>query len=126
VRHRGTTNSSLTIPPCPFTVFRSVRSLTQDRFEEAAPLPNHLSKLVESYRLATTQPPPAGYALVHNRFEVPRRKFERSGSFRAWWAMPGPEFILCACGWRADLGEHYRVQRVGPLIARPGRPNGSG
>jgi hypothetical protein len=85
---------------------------------------NHFGTLVEGRLLATKQPPPPGYVLVHNRFEVTRRKVKRSGTFRAWWAMPGRNFVLCACGWRPDLGEHYRVQRVSHLIARRGKPNG--
>jgi hypothetical protein len=28
-----------------------------------------------------------------------------------WRAEPAAEFVLCDCGWRADLGKHYRVQR---------------
>jgi hypothetical protein len=70
---------------------------------------NCLKRLVDSYQLATKRPPPAGQILVHNRPD-PR-------SFRAWWATPGGEFILCGCGWRPDLGEHYRVHRPDPAEA---------
>jgi hypothetical protein len=71
---------------------------------------NRLEKLLESYQFATERPPPSGYILVHNR----------SGfrGFRAWWAKPGEEFVLCGCGWRADLGEHYRVDRPGSFAER--------
>jgi hypothetical protein len=74
---------------------------------------NHLSTLVDSYQLATKQAPPAGQILVHNQ---PRGASTRG--FRAWWAKPGKQFSLCACGWRPDLGEHYRVQRAGPVVRR--------
>jgi hypothetical protein len=44
-------------------------------------LANHLASLVDSYHLATKEPPPAGHILVHNRLD--------SRAFRAWWAEPG-------------------------------------
>jgi hypothetical protein len=68
------------------------------------------AKLIDSYRLATKVSPPTGYILVHNH--------PGSKSFRAWWTKPGEEFVSCDCGWRPDLGEHYRVERAGPLVAR--------
>jgi hypothetical protein len=52
-------------------------------------LANHLASLVDSYRLATKEPPPAGHILVHNRLD--------SRDFRAWWAKPGEEFVLGLC-----------------------------
>jgi hypothetical protein len=79
-------------------------------------LANHLASLVDSYRLATKEPPPAGHILVHNRPD--------SRAFRAWWAEPGEEFVLCDCGWRSDLGEHYRVQRPGSNAERFRRRRG--
>jgi hypothetical protein len=53
----------------------------------------------------------------------------REKSFRAWWAKPAAEIVPCSCGWRPDLGDHYRVHRPGPTGAaaradathRPGR-----
>jgi hypothetical protein len=30
----------------------------------------------------------------------------------------GEEFVLCECGWRPDLGEHYRVHRPGSYAER--------
>jgi hypothetical protein len=74
-------------------------------------LTNHLVSLVNSYR-ATKEPPPAGHILVHSRLD--------SRAFRAWWAEPGDEFVLCDCGWRPDLGEHHRVQRPGSSGERSG------
>jgi hypothetical protein len=79
---------------------------------------NHLSKLVESYRLATKQPPPPGHILVHNQFIGRPHAEEGQRRVRAWWAKPAAEYILCACGWRPDLGEHYRVNRPGELVRR--------
>jgi hypothetical protein len=69
---------------------------------------NRFENLVESYRLATKEPPPPGNILVHS----PRRMAENSRHFRAWWAVPGWRFALCDCGWRPDLGRHYVVQAV--------------
>jgi hypothetical protein len=79
-------------------------------------LANRLASLVDSYRLATKEPPPAGHILVHNRPD--------SRAFRAWWAEPGDEFVLCDCEWRPDLGEHYRVQRPGSNAERLWRRRG--
>jgi hypothetical protein len=79
---------------------------------------NRLSTLVDSYQLATKQPPPSGQILVHNQIRSAPEAFEETRGFRAWWAMPGKEFAPCACGWRPDLGEHFRVQRAGPIIRR--------
>jgi hypothetical protein len=81
-------------------------------------LANHLARLLDSYRLAMEQPPPPGQILVHSQVRTTPGKFRRNLGFRAWWTKPGEEFVLCDCGWRHDLGEHYRVQRAGPLIPR--------
>jgi hypothetical protein len=79
---------------------------------------NRFSKLIDSYRLATTQPPPAGYILVHNHIQSVPRTRQSARGFRVWWATPGAEFVLCRCGWRPDLGQHYQVQRLGPVSRR--------
>jgi hypothetical protein len=79
---------------------------------------NRFSMLVDSYRLATKPPPPAGRILVHNQIRGGPEGNERGRGFRAWWAKPGIEFTRCGCGWRPHLGEHYRVQRAGPLVGR--------
>jgi hypothetical protein len=84
-------------------------------------LANRLTRLLDSYHLATQQPPPAGHVLVHNQTSSPALADEPSTHFRAWWAKPATEFVLCKCGWRPDLGEHYRVHRPGPLIRRTSR-----
>ena len=77
---------------------------------------NHLVSLVDSYRLATKEPPPAGHILVHSRLD--------SRAFRAWWTEPGDELVLCDCEWRPDLGEHYRVERPGSSGQRSRRHKG--
>jgi hypothetical protein len=71
---------------------------------------NRFAKLIDSYRLATKELPPAGHILVHN--------LPDSRVFRAWWTKPATEFVLCDCGWRPDLGKHYRVQRPGSYAER--------
>jgi hypothetical protein len=43
--------------------------------------------------------------------------------FRAWWTQPGGELVLCDCGWRPGLGEHFRIERVRrSWVWRRGRP----
>jgi hypothetical protein len=76
---------------------------------------NRLSTLVDSYWLAMKRAPPPGQILVHNQIRG-AEAYEGTRSFRAWWAKPGREFTRCACGWRPDLGKHYRVQRAGPAV----------
>jgi hypothetical protein len=71
---------------------------------------NRFAKLIDSYRLATKEPPPAGQILVHNRPD--------SRGFRAWWTAPSAELVLCDCGWRPDLGEHYRVISFAERVRR--------
>jgi hypothetical protein len=45
----------------------------------------------------------AGQILVHNQIRSVPEAYEGTRGFRAWWARPGKEFSLCACGWRPDL-----------------------
>jgi hypothetical protein len=82
------------------------------------PTQDRLRKLLDSYRLATRQRPPRGQILVHNRVDHTTRTGQGTRGFRAWWTKPAAEFVSCDCGWRPDLGEHYRVERLGPLIPR--------
>jgi hypothetical protein len=84
------------------------------RLMEAPLGTSRFARLLESYRLATKQPPPPGLVLVHNQLSAPTLAHEKS--FRAWWAKPAAEIIHCNCGWRPDLGDHYRVHRPGPIV----------
>jgi hypothetical protein len=79
---------------------------------------NRFAKLIDSYRLATKEPPPAGHILVHDNVKHTPSTQQDTRGFRAWWAKPGNEFVPCDCGWRPDLGEHYRVDRPVSLAER--------
>jgi hypothetical protein len=70
-----------------------------------------LEKMVERYRLAMKQPPPPGQIPVHNNIRTTPQTRQGARGFRAWWAQPGAEFVLCDCGWRPDLGAHCRIER---------------
>jgi hypothetical protein len=87
---------------------------------------NRLATLIDSYRLATEGPPPAGQVLVHNNVKHTPSMQQGARGFRAWWAAPATELVLCDCGWRSDLGEHYRVDRPISFAerVRRGRRNG--
>ena len=71
------------------------------------------SSLVDSYRLATKEPPPAGYILVHNRPD--------SRAFRAWWAEPGEEFVFYVIADGAPISGSTTASNV-PALS----PNVSG
>jgi hypothetical protein len=38
-----------------------------------------------------------------------RTRGEASRGFRAWEDDPAPQYVVCDCGWRPELGIHYRV-----------------
>jgi hypothetical protein len=80
---------------------------------------SRFARLLESYRLATKQPPPPGLVLVHNQLSGPTPR--QGKSFRAWWAKPAAEIVPCTCGWRPDLGDHYRIHRPCPIVRRTTR-----
>lgn len=57
---------------------------------------------------------PDGKVLVHNevyRGITPQHKIGMHG-FRAWLTDKpvGRELKRCSCGWRPELGQHYRVR----------------
>jgi hypothetical protein len=83
---------------------------------------SRFARLLDSYRLATKQPPPPGLVLVHNQLSSPTPAREKS--LRAWWAKPAAEIVPCSCGWRPDLGDHHRVHRPGPVVRRTTRHGG--
>jgi hypothetical protein len=57
---------------------------------------------------------PAGKVLVHNHVVAGIKPDRRVGTygFRAWWAdkPAGKDLECCDCGWKPDLGTHYRVR----------------
>ena len=65
-------------------------------------------------------PDPLGRVIVHNFVRRPseeeiRELAELFGEdelghrgFRAWWAEPAGDVVPCDCGWRPELGVHYR------------------
>jgi hypothetical protein len=72
-----------------------------------------LAEAIEAQRMATIAPPPIGRILVHNHIKHGPKTHQGAKGFRAWWAAPGEKYASCGCGWRPDLGPHYRVSRVG-------------
>jgi hypothetical protein len=88
---------------------RSLITLPQ-QFEEREPMDDdQLAEAIEAYRLADVRAPPVDKILVHNRVAHGPRTEQGINGFRAWWATPGEEYASCDCGWRPDLGPHYRV-----------------
>jgi hypothetical protein len=61
------------------------------RLMEAPLGTSRFARLLESYRLATKQPPPPGLVLVHNQLSGP--PLRQGKSFRAWWAKPAAEIV---------------------------------
>jgi len=55
---------------------------------------------------------PAGYRLAHNHVAHDARTPNGLNGFRRFWIPPEwieqNEWVLCECGWREDLGPHYR------------------
>ena len=49
-----------------------------------------------------------GRVLVHNHV-TPLAEQSGTRSFRAWEDGPAPQYVVCDCGWRPELGIHYRV-----------------
>jgi hypothetical protein len=66
---------------------------------------------IANFHLITNQPPPAGYVLMHNHVHhTPRTRMGTNG-FRAWWVpADDPSLVVCECGWRPDLGVHFKVR----------------
>jgi hypothetical protein len=51
---------------------------------------------------------PAGMLLVHNHIRHGVRTRSGWNGFRVWLAHPDPKYIECDCGWRPELGQHFR------------------
>jgi hypothetical protein len=49
-----------------------------------------------------------GRVLVHNQVRGPARRSGTRG-FRCWEDDPAPQYVVCDCGWRPELGIHYKV-----------------
>ena len=90
-----------------------MREATAKRFERAViKLVRHLDRQQASSRTDLWRP--EGYRLAHN-FVRPTTADQPHGlnGFRRFWIPPEyieeGEWVKCDCGWRADLGPHYRL-----------------
>jgi hypothetical protein len=63
---------------------------------------------------------PEGMILVHNHIRHGARTRSGTNGFRFWNAAPAPKYVFCDCGWRVDLGVHYRVRRHNEANNGPG------
>src|SRR5258707_1004806 len=55
--------------------------------------------------------PPAGFILWHNNVKHDARTRQGTNGFRAWYSLPSAKHVVCDCGWRPELGKHYRIDR---------------
>src|SRR5262249_32158346 len=53
---------------------------------------------------------PEGWLLAHNNIKHGVRTRHGERGFRAFWLDPKTHshWVICDCGWRPDLGTHYR------------------
>jgi hypothetical protein len=51
---------------------------------------------------------PPGRVLVHNPVYPVTRKRPGTRGSRIWTQVPDEDVELCGCGWRPELGPHYR------------------
>jgi hypothetical protein len=72
---------------------------------------------------------PSGKVMIHNHVRRYAAMSHGMNGFRRWFdylddpqifarshgknAGPPPKYIVCKCGWRPDLGTHYRVKGMG-------------
>jgi hypothetical protein len=54
-----------------------------------------------------------GRVLVHNHVRHTASMAHGRNGFRCWTKIKRADLELCKCGWRPDLGTHYRVKGVG-------------
>jgi hypothetical protein len=54
---------------------------------------------------------PVGALIIHNRSGRHRDEMSGQNGFRVWFDDPHENYIRCLCGWRPDLGIHYRVRK---------------
>ena len=69
---------------------------------------------------------PSGRILAHNHIRRHVYMGHGSNGFRRWYDWPPgsnrkswhfdgelPDYVVCQCGWRPDLGTHYRIRGMG-------------
>jgi hypothetical protein len=56
---------------------------------------------------------PAGWILAHNHVAHTTRHRSGTRGFRVFWAEPN-DWVVCDCGWRPELGVHYRHPALTP------------
>jgi hypothetical protein len=51
--------------------------------------------------------------LIHNHIRATARTRQGTRGFRFWWEPKetAPPVVECSCGWRPELGRHYRIKR---------------
>jgi hypothetical protein len=63
--------------------------------------------------------PPAGFILLHNHVKHGAMTRQSTNGFRAWFSLPSAEHVVCDCGWRPELGKHYRIDRQALSLVHP-------
>ena len=63
------------------------------------------SKMKYVFQIPTTIP--AGRVLVHNLIRHNRNTVPGTDGFRAWFDEPHSDYVICSCGWAAQLAMHY-------------------
>jgi hypothetical protein len=53
---------------------------------------------------------PRGKIAIHNNIEHHAGQKSEENGFRVWFDDPHVNYVECSCGWRLDLGIHYRVR----------------
>jgi hypothetical protein len=51
---------------------------------------------------------PRGWVFAHNRVSHSVSTPQGARGFRAFYVPPSSDWVKCTCGWRPDLGVHYR------------------
>lgn len=74
---------------------------------------------------------PSGLIMAHNQVRRHSTSPHGANGFRRWFDWPPkskkesrhfhqalPDYVICKCGWRQDLGVHYRIKGMGPTNYR--------
>ena len=58
---------------------------------------------------------PEGWLLAHNHIKHGGAARHGTRGFRVFWLEPKThrQWVVCDCGWRPDLGTHYRRPEAG-------------